>query len=99
MMTVTFAMLSAVPAFQGVGEQIQHFIFRNFVPSTGAAVQELVEVEAQRCEPGGGHEVGIGLDVARSIAEAEGGRLVLSRHQPTTFSLMLIEQPAGPARS
>lgn len=40
MMTVTFAMLSAVPAFQGVGEQIQHFIFRNFVPSTGAAVQE-----------------------------------------------------------
>lgn len=42
---------------------------------------------------------GIGLDVARSIAEAEGGRLVLSRHQPTTFSLMLIEQPAGPARS
>ncbi len=40
MMTVTFAMLSAVPAFQGVGEQIQNFVFRNFVPSTGAAVQE-----------------------------------------------------------
>ena len=39
MMTVTFAMLSAIPAFQGVGEQIQSFIFRNFVPSTGEAVQ------------------------------------------------------------
>ncbi|PRD18139.1 UNVERIFIED_CONTAM: UPF0761 membrane protein [Trichonephila clavipes] len=28
MMTVTFAMLSAIPAFQGVGEEIQAFIFR-----------------------------------------------------------------------
>lgn len=40
MMTVTFAMLSAIPAFQGVGEEIQGFIFRNFVPSTGETVQQ-----------------------------------------------------------
>ncbi len=40
MMTVTFAMLSAVPAFQGTGEQIQHFIFSNFVPSAGEVVQQ-----------------------------------------------------------
>jgi membrane protein len=40
MMTVTFAMLSAVPAFQNVGEDIQGFIFRNFVPSTGETVQQ-----------------------------------------------------------
>lgn len=39
-MTVTFTMFSAVPAFQGTGEQIQNFVFRNFVPSSGAAVQE-----------------------------------------------------------
>jgi membrane protein len=39
MMTVTFSMLSAVPAFQGTGEQIQSFIFRNFVPSAGEMVQ------------------------------------------------------------
>ncbi|MES2819360.1 MAG: YihY family inner membrane protein [Pseudomonadota bacterium] len=39
-MTVTFAMLSAVPAFQGMGEQIQTFIFRNFVPSSGETVQQ-----------------------------------------------------------
>jgi len=39
MMTVTFAMLSAVPAFEGMGERIQLFIFRNFVPSTGEAVE------------------------------------------------------------
>lgn len=40
MMTVTFAMLSAVPAFSGVGEQIQHFIFHNFLPASGEMVQE-----------------------------------------------------------
>lgn len=40
MMTVTFAMLSAIPAFQGAGEQIQHFVFHNFVPSSGETVQE-----------------------------------------------------------
>ncbi|NQD91892.1 virulence factor BrkB family protein [Pseudomonas sp. CrR25] len=40
MMTVTFSMLSAIPAFQGTGEQIQSFIFRNFVPSAGETVQE-----------------------------------------------------------
>lgn len=40
MMTVTFAMLSAIPAFQGVGEQIQGYIFRNFIPSTGATIHE-----------------------------------------------------------
>ncbi|MET1078828.1 MAG: virulence factor BrkB family protein [Pseudomonas sp.] len=39
-MTVTFAMLSAIPAFQGVGEQIQSFVFRNFVPSSGETVQQ-----------------------------------------------------------
>ncbi|WP_298188270.1 virulence factor BrkB family protein [uncultured Pseudomonas sp.] len=40
MMTVTFSMLSAIPAFQGSGEQIQSFIFHNFVPSAGEALQQ-----------------------------------------------------------
>jgi len=39
---------------------------------------------------------GIGLDVARSLAEADGGRLVLTRHHPTTFSLILLEEPVDP---
>lgn len=43
MMTVTFAMLSAVPAFQGTGEQIQSFIFHNFVPSSGETVQQYLQ--------------------------------------------------------
>src|SRR5690606_40476188 len=39
-MTLIFVLLSAIPAFLGVGEDIQGFIFRNFVPSTGETVQE-----------------------------------------------------------
>ncbi|MFI8481510.1 virulence factor BrkB family protein [Pseudomonas sp. NPDC078700] len=40
MMTVTFTMLSVIPAFQGTDVQIQSFVFRNFVPSAGETVQE-----------------------------------------------------------
>ncbi len=39
---------------------------------------------------GHGHNNGIGLALARSLAEAEGGRLLLIRRQPTTFSLVLL---------
>ncbi|MEP7202033.1 MAG: HAMP domain-containing sensor histidine kinase [Ilumatobacteraceae bacterium] len=42
-------------------------------------------------ERGHGDRNGIGLALARSIAEAEGGRLILSRRSPTTFSLILLE--------
>jgi membrane protein len=40
MMTVTFVMLAAVPAFRDLGEPIQAFIFHNFVPSAGEQVQQ-----------------------------------------------------------
>ncbi len=40
---------------------------------------------------GVGRDNGIGLALARSIAEAEGDRLLLMRRQPTTFSLILLD--------
>jgi len=40
LMTVSYAMLAAIPSFQGAGEQLQSWIFENFVPATGAVVQE-----------------------------------------------------------
>lgn len=40
LLTVTFVMLSAIPALQGVGEQIQRFILENFLPDSGDVVHE-----------------------------------------------------------
>lgn len=39
-MTVTFVMLAAVPAFRDLGDPIQAFIFHNFVPSAGEQIQQ-----------------------------------------------------------
>lgn len=43
LMTVSYAMLAAVPSFQGVGEQVQSWVFQNFVPATGDVVQEYLQ--------------------------------------------------------
>jgi membrane protein len=39
-MTVTLSVFASFPAFQKLGLQVEEFLFRNFVPTTGAAVQE-----------------------------------------------------------
>lgn len=43
LMTVAYAMLSAVPAFANAGEQVQHFLFTHFVPSTGQEIQSYLQ--------------------------------------------------------
>ena len=40
MLTVTYSMLSSFPSFHGIGEQLQSFIFSNFVPSAGETVSQ-----------------------------------------------------------
>ena len=45
MLTVSYAILSMVPDFEALDEQIQDFVFRHFVPSTGAEVQQYLRGE------------------------------------------------------
>lgn len=47
-MTVTFTVLSAIPSMQHVSMDVQSFVFRHFIPSTGNMVQQrLQEFSAQ----------------------------------------------------
>jgi len=65
LMTVSFAVVSAVPAFSGVGEQVQAFLFENLVPSTGAEVESyLSDFSAQTRNLTG---VGIGFLVVTAV--------------------------------
>jgi membrane protein len=48
MLTVSYAILSMVPAFEATDEQIQDFVFRHFVPSTGAEVQQYLRGFAEQ---------------------------------------------------
>lgn len=47
-MTVVFSILSAIPSLQHVSGDIQNFVFQNFIPSTGAAVQERLQDFSQQ---------------------------------------------------
>lgn len=43
LMSVGFAIFSSFPVFQGFADPVQNFIFDNFVPSTGKAVQAYLQ--------------------------------------------------------
>ena len=47
-MTVTFSILSVVPAMAKVGASIQDFVFSHFIPSTGMVVQERLQEFSQQ---------------------------------------------------
>ena len=40
LMTVAYTMMSVLPTFSGVGEQVQEFVFRNFVPESSSMVKD-----------------------------------------------------------
>lgn len=50
LMTVSYSMLAAVPNFRGVGEQVQAWIFANFVPATGEVVQNYLGTFASQAQ-------------------------------------------------
>ena len=47
-MTVTFSVISMVPAFRELGGELQSFIFRNFVPSTGATLLSYLQAFSEQ---------------------------------------------------
>lgn len=48
LMTIIFNILSAFPAFQGLDQKIQNFVFQNFVPAAGEVVQSYLTTFTQK---------------------------------------------------
>lgn len=65
LMTVTYAMLAAIPSVQGAGDGLQAWIFDNFVPATGQVVQDYLAGFAEQAKSLTG--VGIVMLILTSI--------------------------------
>ncbi|MDT0304580.1 ATP-binding protein [Streptomonospora wellingtoniae] len=65
------------------------------VSDEGPGVPEDIAGRIFEREVSGGHGTGLGLALARHIAEAEGARIELIQTTPTTFALFLPPAPGG----
>ncbi len=65
LMTVMYAMVAAVPAFQGAGEEIQSFLFENLVPETSAELETYLADFSRQAKNLTG--VGIGFLVVTAV--------------------------------
>ncbi len=63
LMAVSYTILSMFPDFSGIGQQIQSFVFENFVPSSSAVIQERLNDFSQQ---------------ARNLSYAGGGLLFVT---------------------
>ncbi|MCD6055803.1 MAG: hypothetical protein K0R12_765 [Gammaproteobacteria bacterium] len=48
LMAVGVAIITAFPMFQSIEEKVQHFIFKNFVPTSGEVIQSQLQVFAKQ---------------------------------------------------
>ncbi|GAB3463182.1 YihY family inner membrane protein [Azotobacter salinestris] len=83
-MTLIFVVLSVIPEFQGIGEQIQGFIFRNFVPSSGAVLQDYLRTFIEQAR----HLTWLGVGVLMVTA-----LLMLMTVEHTFNTIWRVRQP------
>ncbi|WP_349571058.1 YihY family inner membrane protein [Azotobacter salinestris] len=83
-MTLIFVVLSVIPEFQGIGEQIQGFIFRNFVPSSGAVLQDYLKTFIEQAR----HLTWLGVGVLMVTA-----LLMLMTVEHTFNTIWRVRQP------
>jgi membrane protein len=90
LMTVMYAMLSAIPAFQGVGEQVQEFLFENLMPSSGKEVEAYLSDFSRQARNLTG--IGIGFLVVTAV-------LLLRNIESTLNSIWRTRENRSPLAS
>jgi len=72
LLSVSFSILTIFPVFSNVGQQIEDFIFENFVASSGKVVQSYLEQFVDKVQ----HLSPIGLVFLLLTAPAQNGKVI-----------------------